>query len=220
MKYKSISLLLILSFVIITQSAFAALASTGSVYLNAEPGSWVGGGIGASEVTWTHGIEGIFNISKNYDEGTTVTFDDGNYWRFEFAAPTYNPITNTNDGNSLEIGFYDNATRFPFNSPTRPGLSFSGNGRGNNQLGGWFDVLEIEYGLNNDILSLAIDFRQFDESESMSGPSTFGSLRINSDIALNYTGEPLSQIPLPASAWFLGSALLGLIGVKRKVDFN
>ena len=220
MKYKSISFLLISSFIFFTQSAFAALASTGAVYLSAEPGSWVGGGIGASEVTWTHGVEGIFNISKNYDEGATVTFDDGNHWRFEFAAPTYDPITNTNDGNSLEIGFYDNATRFPFNSPTRPGLDFSGNGRGNNQLGGWFDVLEIEYGLNNDILSLAIDFRQFDESESMSGPSTFGSLRINSDIALNYTGEALSQVPVPASAWFLGSALLGLFGVKRKFDFN
>jgi len=39
-------------------------------------------------------------------------------WNFNFAAPTYNPDTNTNDGNFLEAGFYDNAERSPFNSPT------------------------------------------------------------------------------------------------------
>lgn len=208
----------ITSFLFLTHSTFAALATTGAVYLNAEPGSYVGGGIGASEVTWTHGAEGLFSISTNFDEGATVSFDDGNRWSFTFAAPTYNPVTNMNDGNRLDIGFYNNATRFPFNSPTRPGLNFSGNGRGNNQLGGWFDVLEVVYDLNNDILSLAVDFRQFDESEPMIGPSTFGSLRINSNIILNTAGLPLSQVPVPAAVWLFGSALLGLVvgrGLKR-----
>ncbi len=198
------------------KSAFAALASTGSVFLSAEPGSWVGGGIGASEVTWTHGVEGLFSISTNFDQGATVTFNDGNHWSFDFAAPTYDPVTNTNNGNQLEVAFYDNATRFPLNSPTRPGLNFSGNGRGNHTLGGWFDVLEIVYGTGNDVLSLAVDFRQFDESESMTGPSTFGSLRINSDIALNFTGQPLSQVPIPAAGWLFGSALFGMIGFMRR----
>ncbi len=213
---KIYKILAAISLAFITNQASAALATTGSVYLNAEPGSWVGGGIGASEVVWTHGVEGLFNITTNYDQGAAVTFDDGNYWRFEFVAPTYDPATNTNDGNPLEVKFYDNATRFPFNSPTRPGLSFSGNGRGNNTLGGWFDVLEIEYGTQNDILKLAIDFRQFDESESMSGPSTFGSLRINSDIALNFTGEPLSQVPVPGAVWLFGSGLIGLVGLAKR----
>ena len=197
-------------------SANAAMATSGSVYLNAEPGSWVGGGIGASEVTWTHGVEGVFSITTNFDLGATVTFDDGKYWSFNFAAPTYDPVTNTITGNQLEVGFYNYATRFPFNSPTRPGLSFSGNGRGNNTLGGWFDVLEVVYGAGGDILKLAVDFRQFDESESMTGPSTFGSLRINSDIALNYTGVPLSHVPVPAAVWLFGSGLLGLVGMSRR----
>lgn len=200
---------------VIANQAQATIAVSGSVYLNAEPGSYVGGGIGASEVTWTHGVEGIFDITTNYDQGATVTFNNGDYWRFEFAAPTYDPVTNTNDGNPLETGFYNNATRYPFNSPTRPGLVFSGNGRGNNTLGGWFDVLEITYGDQDEILSLAIDFRQFDGSEDMIGPSTFGSLRINSDIAINYTGEPLSSVPIPASIWFFCFGIAGLFGLKK-----
>ncbi|MCU7931643.1 MAG: VPLPA-CTERM sorting domain-containing protein [Candidatus Thiodiazotropha sp. (ex Codakia rugifera)] len=211
-----LKIIAISTIVIFSKQATAALASTGSVYLNAEPGSWVGGGIGASEVTWTHGIEGLFSITGNFDQGASVTFDDGNYWRFDFAAPTYDPISNTNTGNRLETGFYNNATRYPFNSPTRPGLDFSGNGRGNNTLGGWFDVLAIEYGTGNDVLGLAIDFRQFDESEDMLGASTFGSLRINSNLALNLTGEPLSQVPVPAAIWLFGTGLIALIGISRK----
>ncbi len=62
-------------------------------------------------------------------------------------------------GNDLQVGFYDKSTRFPFNFPTRPGLSFSGKGRGNNMLGGWFNVLDVAYDLNGEVLRFAIDFR-------------------------------------------------------------
>lgn len=216
MKIQSPIPFLLFFFLVNINSAYAALADTGSVYLAPEPGSWVGGGVGANPVTWTHGDEGIFSISGNFDKGATVTFNDGHYWRFAFAAPTYDPVTNTNNGNLLDVKFYDNATRFPFNSPTRPGLSFSGNGRGNNRLGGWFDVLEVTYDDKYNYLSLAVDFRQFDESEAMAGSSTFGSLRINSAIALNYTGQPLSQVPLPAAAWLFVSAFISLLIAKAK----
>ncbi|TSC54036.1 MAG: hypothetical protein LiPW30_782 [Parcubacteria group bacterium LiPW_30] len=95
--------LLVVMLCLSANQCFAALATYGSVYLNAEPGSYVGGGIGANEVLWTHGIEGIFSISRNFDQGIDVSFDDGNYWRFSFAAPTYNPIANTNDGNDITV---------------------------------------------------------------------------------------------------------------------
>ncbi|MEW8296530.1 MAG: hypothetical protein AB2637_09310 [Candidatus Thiodiazotropha sp.] len=194
--------ILLLGICLVSSQGFAAIATSGAVYLNAEPGDWVGGGIGADEVLWTHGNQGIFSVTSNFDQGVSVTFDDGNYWSFDFAAPTYDPVTNTNTGNRLEVGFYDNATRYPFNSPTRPGLSFSGNGRGNNTLGGWFDVLDIAYAASGDILRFAVDFRQFGGSESMSGPSTYGSLRINS-------GIPINPVPVPpAVALFLSGLLL------------
>ena len=188
--------------------SFAALATSGSVYLYAEPGSYVGGGIGADEVLWIHGVEGIFSVSENFDQGVSVSFDDGNFWSFDFFAPTYDPITNTNDGNKLEAGFYNNATRYPFNSPTRPGLNFSGNGRGNNTLGGWFNVIDVAYAGNGDVLSFAVDFRQFDESEEMIGPSTYGSLRINTDI-------PINPVPVPSAVLLFSSALLVLRRMGR-----
>ena len=215
---KVTKILAVISLSVMSQQTFASIVDYGSVYLAPEEGSWVGGGIntyGDDGVEWTHGEEGLFYINSTINYGAQIRFDDGNYWGF--IAPDYDPITNTVGNQFLEIGFYDEATRHPFNSPTDPGLSFSGNGRGNNKLGGWFDVLDISSDIETlEILSLAIDFRQFDESEAMTGPSTFGSLRLNSDIPLNYTGEALSQVPVPAAVWLFGSGLIGLVGVARR----
>jgi hypothetical protein len=170
-----------------------AEVTTGSIFLRADSDSFVGAGIGEPEVLWTHGNEGLFTVSTNFNKGASVTFDDGNNWSFDFAAPKFNSETNEESGNLLEVKFYDEATRFPFNSPTKPGMSFSGNGRGNNKLGGSFNVLEIEYDDDNEILKLAVDFRQYDENEDATGPSTFGSLRINSTLPTNTTGNVQSS---------------------------
>ena len=99
---KSTYLIATLILYLFSTQSFAVLATSGSVYLNTEPGSWVGGGIGADQVLWTHGVEGIFSTSRNFDQGINVSFDDGNFWNFNFAAPTYDPATNTNNGNPLE----------------------------------------------------------------------------------------------------------------------
>lgn len=219
MKTKYVLFLITVLLILSTKTTYAALATSGSIYLNAEPGSYVGGGIGSESVTWVHGNEGIFDIrTNNFNHGAFVTFNDGNRWSFEFVAPTYDPTTNTNGGNLLKPGFYDNATRHPFNSPTRPGLTFSGNGRGNNQLGGWFDIREVTYDKSfMEILSLAVDFRQFDESEQMVGPSTFGSLRINSDIPLNYTLAPVPESKTYAML-LMGLTLIGIASNKKRAD--
>lgn len=188
------------------------LANTASVFMHGEPGSWVSGALGAPEVTWVHGIEGIFSGGTNFSQGVSITYSGDAYWSFDFAAPSYNPVTNTNDGQPLTVGFYNNATRWPFNSPTKPGLSVSGNGRGDNQLSGWFNVLEIAYGSNGDILRFAVDFRQYDENLTMSGPSLYGSLRFNSAI-------PLSPVPESSTLalWAGGLAALTVLRARRRV---
>ncbi|GGX96885.1 PEP-CTERM sorting domain-containing protein [Massilia dura] len=194
----------------------AAIANSASVYLHTEPGSYVGGGIGVPEVTWTHGDQGIFFSSANYgtaESGVQISYDGGDSWTFQFAAPSYNPVTNTNDGQALQAGFYDRATRFPFNSPTRPGLDVSGNGRGNNRLYGWFNVLEISYGVTGDLESFAVDFRQYDEANGPYGPSLYGSLRFNSDIAINPVPEPATYAMLAG-----GLALVGFAARRRRKE--
>lgn len=188
--------------------ASAAIATTASVYLKGEPFSWVSGAVGAPEVTWVHGVDGLFFSSTNFDQGVTINYDDGNFWSFDFAAPSYDPVANTNDGQQLVAKFYDNATRFPFNSPTRSGMDISGNGRGNNQLSGWFNVLEAVYGTDGVVERFAVDFRQYDENLDQTGPSLYGSLRFNSDI-------PLTPVPEPA-AYVLIMLGLGLVFVAAR----
>ena len=52
----------------------------------------------------------------------------------------------------LTVGFYDHATRFPFQDAENPGLDFSGNGRGNNMLTGFLEVLEAVYAADGSVL--------------------------------------------------------------------
>jgi hypothetical protein len=197
--------------------AQAILASSGSVYLSSISTDFYGD-IETKKVTLTHGVDGIFSIEGNFDQGASVTFQDNNYWSFDFSAPTYDPITNTNNGNPLEVGFYNHATDYSFNSPIWPILNFSSFEWDNffTDPDAWFDVRAIEYGIDNEVLSLAIDFLQFDKSLAVHEASTFGSLRINSDVELNFTGDKISQVPLPAALWLFGSGLMMLIGVSKR----
>jgi hypothetical protein len=88
----------------------------------------------------------------------------------------------------LTVGLYEGATRWPFQNDEDPGLSFSGNHRGNNRNLGFFNILEAVYLPSGGIESLAVDFTQYGEQN----PDWWinGKLRYNSDV---------SVVPLPAS---------------------
>ena len=187
--------------------SYAALATSGSVYMYSYPGSWVGGALGSQQVTWGHGTDGLFSSNGTTSNAAQITFNNGNSWSFEFAAPTYDPATNTISGTPLKVGLYANATRWPFNSATTPGLSVSGAGRGDNILSGWFNVLDVAFAPDGNLLVLAVDFRQFDETTTQTGPSLYGSLRFNSSV-------PINPVPLPAGALLFLSGLLPLAGLQ------
>ena len=77
------------------------------------------------------------------------------------------------------MGTYSGAERYPFQSPTKPGLSVSGSGRGCNQLTGRFVVLELVLSPLGEVEHLAIDFEQHCEG----GPAALiGSIRFHSDV--------------------------------------
>ncbi|MES2366828.1 MAG: hypothetical protein V4563_13200 [Pseudomonadota bacterium] len=200
---------------LVSNISHASLATNAEIYLQSDPGSWVGGAIGAPNVTWIHGVDGIFSSSGGGPGGALIQYQGSAPWTFEFVAPTYDTQTNTNTGTPLHVGMYLNATRYPFNSPTTAGMSIYGNGRGDNISDGWFNVLDVAFDGSGNLLRLAVDFKQYDETNTMSGPGLFGSLRYNdSGIALNTTG--VAPVPVPAAAWLFGSGLLGLIGISRR----
>lgn len=72
-------------------------------------------------------------------------------WTLDLAAP---------QGQQLGPGTYLNATRYPFQAPTVPGLSFSGDGRGCNMLSGQFTITDVVYGADGSIQRLIANFEQ------------------------------------------------------------
>ena len=205
--------LLILS---LSSAAFSA-PGPGSVYLEAGENSWVGGNLPGREISGA-GTMSSYDLD---DYGIDIQFGGfglhGGYWTFSFAAPAYNVDTGANTGNRLEPGIYSIVGSIHSNEPTEAGMSISGNGRGNSQLNGWFHILEVEYDERFDgVTNLAVDFRQYEGIDTSLDKSIFGSLRFRSDIPLNYTGEQLSAVPVPATAWLFGSALIFIVRIKRK----
>jgi hypothetical protein len=103
-------------------------------------------------------------------------------------------------GQMLQPGFYPSATRYPFEASNVPGLSLYGDGRGDNQSIGYFNILEISYS-GTLLQTLAVDFVQYDELNLNAISS--GSLRYNSSI-------PPASVPESSSLllWLGGFALI------------
>lgn len=148
-------------------SSGLAAGQTTVLDLKSQPGDWVGGGVNQ---TFTP-ADGIFTASRNFDNGVSITFDGGpHWWRLDFAAP--------NDA-ALVPGAYENATRWPFQSPTGAGLDVSGEGRGCNTLIGRFEVLEAVYSGSGAVERFAATFEQHCEG---AGPALLGSVLYNSTL--------------------------------------
>ncbi|WP_417908504.1 hypothetical protein [Candidatus Electronema sp. PJ] len=147
------------------------------LYYRSETGDYIGQG---KEKTYTD-ADLTFSASKNYDNGVTVSMENFTdtpflWWDANFAAP---------GDVLLQVGVYENATRFPFQASNVPGLDFSGDGRGCNELTGRFEVKEIVYGAGDTITSFAADFEQHCEGGEA---ALYGSVRYNSDVPVE-TGD-------------------------------
>lgn len=147
---------------VLVGSAWPVAAQSTLLFMHSQPGDYIGAGVTRA---WTP-LDGNFTATRNFDNGVSVHFNGGpDWWFLDFAAA---------QDALLAPGSYDGATRFPFQSPTTPGLSVSGTGRGCNTLTGRFDVFEVVYGPNDTILAFAANFEQHCEGAS---PALFGSIR-------------------------------------------
>jgi hypothetical protein len=96
--------------------------------------------------------------------------------------------------NFLEVGYYGDLGRYPFQNPAKGGLSWSGEGRGCNTLTGWFVVDSVTYDGNT---LTAIDLR-FEQHCEGGGPALNGE--IHWDIN-DSTSPPGPVLPPPAGLW-------------------
>lgn len=177
----------LITLLLLPVQAFAITA----LYYTSSAESWVGNGETVL-VTPVGGFE--FTASRNYDNGVSFAVNDFNtnpdfwstrWWYIDFVAPNDAP---------LAVGTYLNATRFPFQAPSSPGLAFIGNGRGNNTLTGSFSVLEASYAQDGAVLSFAADFLQYDEG--IQSWWNIGAIRYNSSVAIAAVPEPSTSLLL------------------------
>jgi len=144
------------------------LSSTATtyLYLNSQPGDFVGGGI---KQTLTP-ADGTFSVSNG-----------ANTVNVAFNTPTYSQFWYLDFGSPLSMKFargqYVSAQRTPFRGPTRPGIDVSGDGRGCNTDTGQFLVSDFALAADGTVARLAIDFEQHCEGGSA---ALYGSLRYNS----------------------------------------
>lgn len=143
-------------------SAHAAAAT--SIHIDSPEGDWIGEGAQHDFTAPPSSIAAAYNSGSRL---VTITFDD---WRADFQARS---------GTALTVGNYEGATRYPFNSPTGPGLSLTAPGRGCNRLQGWFEIHEAVFN-GSTVVAFAADFLQSCDG----GPALFGAIRIGSDVPL------------------------------------
>jgi len=133
-------------------------ALRGKISFKSERGDYIGQG-----ESWNvTDADGKFDATVT-ENSVSIGFHGDDLWDLVFVAP---------EGKRIEVGSYlgsydaarrayGAARRAPFNSPTMPGLSISGAGRGCNTLMGRFQVRQIAYSKSGDgIKRFAADFEQ------------------------------------------------------------
>lgn len=176
----------------------AAIATITAFHFTSSPSSYVGAGqtltvTESDGYLFSAGTGGyrsiLFKIySHNSPYGPDWNPSSGqpyHYWNLYLGAP---------QGQNLTAGMYEKAKR-PLWPDDRPGLNFTGDGRGNNTLSGDFEILEIEYSPIGEIVSFAVNFTQYDER--MRDRWIRGELRYNSDVPMSV------EIPEPSTICFL-----------------
>jgi len=150
-------------------TAVSATAQTTAVFLDSQPGHYVGRGL---RQTFTPPQMTLF-VEQGYGGIRIFLSSNPNQndfaWSMTFRAP---------DSVPLQVGSYTDAVRL-FASPRAPWIDLSGDGRGCNTETGRFRVREIVFA-GAIVQRLAIDFEHHCEDAA---PAVYGALRYNSTVS-------------------------------------
>ncbi len=193
-----------------------------SLVMTSDAGDYIGAGQTYDYTPY----DGVFSVSKNYDNGVSIDFntpDYSHFWYLDFAAP---------GGATLTPGTYNGAVRFPFQG-SLAGLDIAGDGRGSNTLTGSFVVKEIQFNADGSVASFWVTFEQHSEGETPalhgefkyrapllpipdagSGGATFTALPVQLNGSATVGGQPAgpdvsytwSEVSGPVAVWFSNAA--------------
>jgi len=158
------------------------------LYFNSEKGDYIGDGKEWFYDAYSSGIKPTFVSNQTIQFAVTGGND---WWYLDFDAP---------DGESLEPGLYENATRYPFNPSNAPGLSFSGNGSGCNTLTGDFTVITNDTETNaqtgaKKLNQFAADFEQHCEGSTAALKGKIRYNAVDPSAPTADAGEPMTVYP-------------------------
>jgi len=140
-----------------------AQAEESFLSIKSEAGDYIGGG----QTFKLTPANTVFNAMASEDKREVgISFTTSTWWNLNMVAPL---------GQQLVPGIYEGATRWPFQGPFEPGLDFSGDGRGCNELTGRFQVLEAIYGPFGYVERFHATFEQHCEGWT---PALFGEIKI------------------------------------------
>jgi hypothetical protein len=173
-----------------TASALVLPVSGSFLYLNSQPGDFVGRGLRQLYMSSDSAIQGWLpqggdTFRADITQGTT------HYWRVFLAAPA---------GVPLAVGTYTGAARSAFRPAGTPGLDVSGDGRGCNTLTGQFTVSEIAYSQYNELMLLDATFEQHCEGAT---PALLGRIRVEIPPPTPGVTLPVGSVAVPTSGNFL-----------------
>ena len=122
------------------------------VYLESETGDYIGQG---GTYTYTP-AETQMSVSST-GALFSVSINDSEWWNGDFQGMNFL--------SRLEVGYYGDLQRYPFQNPVKGGLSWYGQGRGWNQLVGWFVVDSVTYD-GVDLTAIDLRFEQHCEGRT------------------------------------------------------
>jgi uncharacterized repeat protein (TIGR01451 family) len=163
-----------------------AIPATGNfVYVESDPGDWVGQGLSRvytplNSVIWIG--KSSFVAAGNHFE---IRVDGDDHWIGDFQAMNTLP--------KLVPGYYGDLLRFPFHNPTAGGMDWGGNSNGCNVLDGWFVIDSVAYA-GNALQSITLRFEQHCEHAVA---SVRGMIRWSADDLR----QPLPPAAIPPGLW-------------------
>jgi hypothetical protein len=157
------------------------------LYMNSEPGDYIGGAIEQLYTSADTAINASLPEGGSLFNASAIQGQYTHWWYVDIAAP---------QGQPLAVGSYTGAVRYPFNPPGS-GLSISGDGRGCNTLTGAFDVNELSYAPTGELLVFDATFEQHCEG----GPAAlFGRIRIENPPPPRDVTPPTLYLPTDINA--------------------